>query len=137
MLSQVSTAWHLIATRGLAGIFAASGDRVREYRSTVRRWWLRDHEWLGAFVRLSGNCVRLDGCRFDVSHPEIADALRARLWRGRYERSARALLADWLDAGRPAIELGGGIGVVATLVNRRLRNPACHVVIEANPASYP
>jgi FkbM family methyltransferase len=30
--------------------------------------------------------------------------------------------------------LGGGIGVVAAIVNRRLRNPHDHVVIEPNPS---
>jgi FkbM family methyltransferase len=111
--------------------------RMDALRAGARRWWWRDHEWLGRFVALRGNLVRLEGCRFDVSHPLISNALRARLLRGRYERSERELLAAWLDPAAPVVELGGGIGVVATLVNRRLRHPARHVVVEANPALIP
>ena len=103
----------------------------------VRRCWFHDHAWLGRLVELRGNWVELDGCRFDVSHPQITRGLRARLLRGRYERTERELLTDWLDTGSPVIELGGGIGVVAMLVNRRLREPSRHVVVEANPSLIP
>lgn len=111
--------------------------RVRGAWRFARRCWFHDHAWLGRLVELRGNWVEIDGCRFDVSHPQITRALRARLLRGRYERTERELLKDWLDTGAPVIELGGGIGVVATLVNRRLRDPESHVVVEANPSLIP
>ncbi len=63
--------------------------------------------------------------------------MRTRLWRGTYERSERALLQRWLDSQAPVVELGGGIGVVSTLVNCRLNNPTRHVVVEANPGLLP
>ena len=63
--------------------------------------------------------------------------MRTRLWRGTYERSERALLQRWLDSQAPVVELGGGIGVVSTLVNCRLSNPTRHVVVEANPELLP
>ncbi|HEX5473876.1 MAG TPA: FkbM family methyltransferase [Vicinamibacterales bacterium] len=103
----------------------------------MRQWWYRDHQWLGRFVEWRGNLIRLDGCLFDVSHPQISTALRGRLLRGRYERSERGILEQRLDPFAPVIELGGGIGVVATLVNRRLRDPASHVVVEANASLIP
>ncbi|HSL23082.1 MAG TPA: FkbM family methyltransferase [Vicinamibacterales bacterium] len=132
-----ATARRLIANRDLDGIFGALERRLRAPWVALRRWWHRDHPWMGWIVVATGNSVRLDGCRFDVSHPQITNALRARLWRGRYERSERALIETWLDRAAPVIELGGGIGVVATLVNRRLRNPHRHVVVEANPSLIP
>lgn len=131
------TAKRTLATRGIAGVADAVAWRFNGLRRDIRRWWLRDHAWLGRFVELRGNWVQLGGCRFDVSHPQISRALRARLLRGRYERSELELLKAWLDPAAPVVELGGGIGVVATLVNRRLHSPAEHVVVEANPSLIP
>ena len=133
---ECATALRVASTRGPAGIAQAIGDRLR-LRSRVRRWWYRDREWVGQLVQLRGNRVQLDGCTFDVSHPQISNLLRARLLRGRYERSERALLDQWLDPNAPVVEFGGGIGIVATLVNRRLRDPRQHVVVEANPSLIP
>lgn len=130
---ELHSARVLTARRGTA-LADAVRWRVRGAWRFVRRCWFHDHAWLGLLVELSGNWVELDGCRFDVSHPQITRGLRARLLRGRYERSERELLKDWLDTGSPVIELGGGIGVVATLVNRRLRDRSRHVVLEANPS---
>lgn len=111
--------------------------RLAVFRRQVAHWWNHDHVWLGRLVEWSGNRVCLDGCRFDVSHRQISSALRDRLLRGRYERAERAILRDWLDPAAPVIELGGGIGVIATLINRRLHDPTRHFVVEANPALIP
>lgn len=134
---RVATASRVWDTSGAAGIRAAIASRLRCAARRLRRWWYADHAWLGRFVELRGNWVRLDGCRFDVSHPQIPRGLRTRLLRGRYERSERTLLNEWLDPGAPVIELGGGIGIVAALINRRLHDPARHLVIEANPYLIP
>lgn len=132
-----ATARRLIATRDVGGVLGAIDRRVRAPWVALRHWWHGDQPWMGRIVVLTGNSVRVDGCCFDVSHPQITNGLRSRLWRGRYERSERALIQEWLDPGAPVIELGGGIGVVATLVNRRLRDPRRHVVVEANPSLIP
>ena len=131
---QIATAIRVWTAAGTAGIADAAAARLL---GGVHRWCCRDHELLGRVVELRGNWVRLDGCLFDVSHPEIPRALRARLLQGRYEYSERQLLKHWLNPKSPVIELGGGIGVVSTLVNRRLLEPAHHVVVEANPALIP
>lgn len=130
----LATAWRLLAAGDLSRIADAAAGRLRRVRGELRRWWLRDHAWIGAMVAAGGNIVRIDGCRFDVSHTSISHAMRSRLWRGRYEHSERAVLKAVLDPSRPVIELGGGLGVIAVLVNRRLRDPHRHVVVEANPS---
>jgi FkbM family methyltransferase len=135
--NRLDTARRLFASRGLAGLAAVMSNKAQDAWRSARRWWYRDHEWLGRLVELRGNRVRLEGCTFDVSHPQITRALRARMLRGRYERSERELMKAWLDPAAPVIELGGGIGVVSTLVNRQLRDAARHVVVEANPSLIP
>ena len=134
MVKKVSTAWKVIGTRGFSGFIDLLA--VRSRRLLPRRW-VRNPPWLGALVRLRGNRVQIGDCTFDVAHPLISNAIRSRLARGRYERPELELIADWLDPDAPVIELGGGIGVVATLVNRMLRNPLEHVVVEANPSLIP
>jgi FkbM family methyltransferase len=134
---DVAVAAEVWAQRGIPGIAAAVALRLRAYWQQLRRRWYSDNELVGRLVELRGNWVRVDGCRFDVSHPQISRGLKSRLLRGRYERSERTLLNDWLDPASPVIELGGGIGIVATLVNRRLRNPSRHLVVEANPSLIP
>jgi len=108
--------------------------RAREARWRLRRAWYRDRAWVGRLVAFSGNRVAIAGCRFRLDHPLVTDAVRCRMLRGRYERSEREILDAWLDPTGPVLELGGGLGVVATLVNRRLVNPERHVVVEANPS---
>ena len=114
-------------------ILAAFTWRVRAARTRLRRAWYKDRPWIGRFVALAGNRVVLDDCRFTLAHPLVTDAMRARIVRGRYERSERELLDKWLDPDAPVIECGGGLGIVAVLVNRRLIRPRQHLVVEANP----
>ena len=125
------------AAEGLAGINRRTARRFNRVRTGVRRWLVRDRAWLGRFLAVSGNTVRIEGCRFSFAHPDVTDELRCRALLGRYERSEREVLARHLDGTRPVIELGGGLGVIACLTNRRLRDPAAHVVVEANPSLIP
>ena len=110
-----------------------SGERLARH---FRRWRTRDRAWVGRCVRLLGT-VRVDGCRFDVSSPLISDELKCRVFYGRYERTERELLRRHLPVAAPVVELGGGMGLVACIVNRRLQNPDRHVVVEANPLMHP
>lgn len=93
----------------------------------------RDHWWIGRLIELTGNVVKLDGCRFDVNSPAISTPVKTRLLFGTYEQPERAALSDFLRADLPTVEFGGGIGVVSCLANKRMRDPAKHVVVEANP----
>jgi FkbM family methyltransferase len=123
-------------SRGLRRIREGIHWRLSILRHRLQRWFSLERVE-GRIVAWRGNWIELDGCRFDVSHPSISNIHRARLARGTYERSERALLLAWLDDAAPVIELGGGIGIVATLINRRLQIPANHVVVEANPLLIP
>ncbi len=87
-------------------------------------------------MRLLGQ-VRVEGCRFEVSSPLISNELKCRVFYGRYERTERELLRRHLPQQSPVVELGGGMGLVACIVNSRLRDPERHVVVEANPLMLP
>jgi len=79
-----------------------------------------------------GGSVHLEGCVFQ------ADA-HSRPWllKGEYEGQERFASKHYIRRDIPVVELGGSIGVVACLLNRRLKNPAKHVVVEANPQILP
>ena len=124
-MATIGRAWTSIVRRALhAGI-------------SLRRMWYQDRSWIGRLVAISGNSVVVDGCRFTLAHPLVTDTMRARIVRGRYERSERELLQVWLNPDAPVVECGGGIGIVATLINRRLTRPERHLVVEANPFLLP
>jgi FkbM family methyltransferase len=135
--TKLATAARLLRGKGATALVHETGRQLRPLGWRLRRWWYKDRDWLGRLVALSGNRLTVDGCRFELSHPLITNATRARMLRGRYERSERALLDAWLDRQSPVIELGGGLGVTATLINRRLHDPERHVVVEANPLLIP
>jgi FkbM family methyltransferase len=100
-------------------------------------WRTRDRWWLGRLIELSGDTVTVDGCSFAVNSPIIRTASKSHLLIGDYERGERAAIAHYLDPSLPVIELGGCLGVVASLTNRRLRQPDRHVVVEAHPDLLP
>ena len=96
-----------------------------------RRW---DNPVLGRWVELRGNRARIDGCTFTLDSPAIQTGLKALFLFDRYERAERDALRRYLDPDVPVVELGGSLGVVACVTNRRLRDPSRHVVVEANAA---
>jgi FkbM family methyltransferase len=111
-------------------LIAAARQRWRDWRS-------RDHWWLGRIVELIGNTVSIDGSRFFVGAPVIGTALKSHLLLGDYETGERAAIARLVNPSLPVIELGGCLGVVAALTNRRLLRRDRHVVVEANPDLLP
>ena len=57
-------------------------SRQRVLAGIRRRWddWRsRDHWWVGRLVELSGDAVTIEGCRFSLSSPVIATALKSRI----------------------------------------------------------
>jgi FkbM family methyltransferase len=127
----------LIAQRGLGALIQLVIHRVGKARARLRRWLLRDRAWIGRVFAMTGQRIWIEGCRFDFRHTIITDQVRCRALLGRYERSERQLLRQYVDPGLPVIELGGGLGVIACLANRILKNPTQHVVVEANPSLIP
>jgi hypothetical protein len=94
-----------------------------------RRWRTRDPLLPGL---LAGKRATLDRCTFDLSSTSLC--IRSRFATGRYEAPERKLARELLDPALPVIELGGCIGVLGCIVNRMLREPRRHVVVEANGA---
>jgi FkbM family methyltransferase len=92
---------------------------------------------LGLASGLRGHRVVVEGCHFDLSDPQIGLEIRGRFVRGAYERDELRLLEVVLDPSRPVVELGGCLGVVSAVTNRRLADRTQHVVLEANPALLP
>ena len=121
---------------GLKGIFQAVLCRI-PLLGRLACWIDRDHEWIGGIVESHGDRASLDGCTFFLGHPVIPTSLKSRFITGRYEKSERYAVSKYLSGHNPVIELGGSIGVVACITNRKLKDPSRHVVVEANPGLIP
>ncbi len=80
--------------------------------------------------------VYLDGCTFSLKHVPNTP-MKLALLEGTYEGFERQAVLQYVNQEQPVIELGGCIGVVACITNRRLKRPRLHVVVEANPHAIP
>jgi FkbM family methyltransferase len=109
------------------------GRVIPGLRRRFEDWRSRDRWWLGRLVELCGNTAKVDGCTFSLNSPMIDTALKSRFVTGGYERGERAALASELGPSVPVVEMGGCLGVISCLVNRRLARPDRHVVVEAHP----
>lgn len=89
---------------------------------------------LGKVIEKRGNLVKLDGCRFSVDSASIPAEIKGYFFFNRYEHPERKAVRKFLNPKLPVVELGGAIGVVACITNRKLVNPRNHVVVEPNPA---
>ncbi len=118
-----------IRREGLGSVLAswAAGRRDRFLYSN----WLA-----GRIVELRNNRVSYHGLTITLDNPTIPTPHKSGLFFGRYETDEAKLLR-LLPADEPVVELGGSIGVIACLSNRRLADPARHVVVEANPRLIP
>ncbi len=80
--------------------------------------------------RMPGGLTRLEWCVFRSDEQS-----RHLLLEGIYEEKERFASKRYIRRDVPVIELGGSLGVVSCLLNRRQRFPDHHVVVEANPAN--
>jgi FkbM family methyltransferase len=74
------------------------------------------------------------GLSFEIPREISTPEFRGRLLLGGYEAAERRLTARYVRRDATVLELGGGLGVISCLVNRRLADPRRHVVFEAHPA---
>ena len=102
-------------------------DGVRDPTATPRHRLLAT--WIGRRIRRADGLYRLGGLTFEVP-PGRSPALVARLRLGTYEAPERRAIRRFLPADAKVLELGGCLGVVSALINRRLADPAQHVVVE-------
>jgi len=119
-----------IATRAVA-VIKRDGLRPVVHR---RLNWYRDR-LKGTIVALKGNRIYMDGMTYSVE--PFSSTLKCTLAKGRFEEPERELVRQWLPADIPVVELGGGMGAVSCLANRKLSDPAQHIVVEANPEMVP
>jgi len=112
------------------GLRAIARRRSDWYRTRL----MINNRMVGRLVELAGNRIRIDGMSFSVDCPEIDTAHKSTLWFGLHELEERALMERCMPVDLPVVELGGGLGVVSCLSNRRLKVPDCHVVVEAMPS---
>jgi FkbM family methyltransferase len=115
------------------GLVAIVRDRLRWYRLRFEM----DNWLIGKAVELTGNRVRMYGQTFSVGNPLVSTRHKSTLFFGRYEVEEITLARRYLEPGRPLVELGGSIGVVACVTNRLLSRPDRHVVVEASPVLLP
>ncbi len=115
--------------------------RPAAWAAAAARWLARsplDNRWLiGRLVELGGNRVTVDGLTFSLDNPLIRTRDKCTVCAGRHEAPERALVRSQLAPGLPAIELGGGIGIVSCSINKKLARPRDHIVVEANPDLIP
>ena len=136
LFGKLATARQVLRRRGIGGLRQAVADQ--ELTSRIR-YWTRQHDyfWLGRLAARVTETVFVEGRRFTAPRDIVTDVLRSRILLGRYERPERELLRRHLDPSQPVLELGGGLGIVASLINRRLHHPERHAVLEPNPRVLP
>ena len=78
----------------------------------------------------------IDGLTLDVPDALINDRIAAKLASGKYEGQEAAAARMRLREGTRVLELGAGIGYIATLC-ARVAGPANVTTVEANPAMLP
>ena len=81
---------------------------------------------------IPGGLIRMGPCLFRSDEQS-----RELLLEDTYEQKERFAMKRYVRPDIPVVEFGGSLGVVSCLLNRRLRNPARHVVVEANPQNLP
>jgi len=144
LIKKFSTASHVVQTEGLGGLKTVLSDKGhalygRLYARVARSKWVwKDHWWVGKIVEMRGDCATLGGCEFGLKSRAIRTSHKSRLFFDFvYEMPERRALDHYLNPKLPVVELGASIGVIACLTNKRLSDPQCHIVIEANPDLVP
>ncbi|MDX5594183.1 FkbM family methyltransferase [Pseudovibrio sp. SPO723] len=89
--------------------------------------------FLGYLFDLKGGVFVTEGLRFEIPKQFTSSASRGRFMVGAHEWNERRLITRYLSSDAHVLELGGGLGVVSCVINRRLADPARHVVLDADP----
>jgi FkbM family methyltransferase len=82
--------------------------------------------------RSHGGLLRLHGTTVDLP-ANIELQFAKKILRGTYEKTEADFIRRYLPADRPAIELGGSLGVISAVIRTRLDPDQPFVVVEANP----
>lgn len=123
----------MITLRSTAAIRALH----RLARVLVLPFGRRDNPVAGWLFDLLGGVYRTAGMTFEVPRELTTRAFRGRFFLDRWERPETALVQRFVQPEARVLEIGGGLGVVAGHVQRRLARPEDHVVVEAHPGLIP
>lgn len=127
-MKKIRTARRVFQTQGAKGIASVL------FEEKLRNHWIRFNKWLiGKIIEIKGDVISIDGCEFGVRSPAISTSFKSHFFFDDYEVPEREAIKHFLDPQLPAIELGGAMGVIACLTNKRLNKPQKHIVVEANP----
>ena len=111
---------------GLRGMLTR---RLRWYKQRIQK----NNWWVGRYVEIMGDTVKIRGTRFSVKSPLIQTRQKSWMYFGVYEVYELNAVERFVRPNDAVIELGASIGVVSSLTNRRLADPTRHLVLEANP----
>jgi FkbM family methyltransferase len=109
---------------------------IRRWRR-YKKYWVINNYVFGKLVELIGDQVNIGGLRISVDNPQITTREKSKFLFGKYEEPERQAIDSYLRPDLPVVELGGCLGVVSCLINKKLKRPEQHVVIEANPGALP
>jgi FkbM family methyltransferase len=91
----------------------------------------------GLIFDLKGGRFKANGCIFIIPRDATRLSFRSCFLDNTYEIDERNLVQKFIRAEDSVLELGACLGIVSCITNKILRNPARHVVVEANPKCLP
>jgi FkbM family methyltransferase len=93
------------------------------------------HPWVGILIdRLYRGRIPYRGIKVDTTLlPGLPPSIKAMLFWGIYESAEARFVQRYLSADRDVIELGSSIGVISSLVRRKLRRDKSLICLEMNP----
>jgi FkbM family methyltransferase len=79
----------------------------------------------------------IDGCKIDIPTDLFSFNVIEEFVSGNYELQERKLITKYVNSSDRVLELGGGVGAVSCMLNKKLADQSKHLVIEANPDLIP
>jgi FkbM family methyltransferase len=114
--------------RGRAGSICEifKTERIAAVLATRRSWF-----W-GLLFDLLGGVYRIHDLKITIPRSLTARSFRSQFFWHLYESDERRLIDQFVREQDRVLELGGCLGVISCLTNRKLVDPRSHVVVEAN-----
>jgi hypothetical protein len=120
-MKKIKTAQRVFQTRGVKGIASVLfKEKPMSGWFTFNKWLREGNWWIGKIIELKGDVISIDDCKFSVRSPAISTAFKSYFFFDEYEAFEREALKHFLDPRLPVVELGGAMGVIACLTNKRL-----------------
>jgi FkbM family methyltransferase len=102
-----------------------------------KRRFQKENWFVGRYVELTGNKVKIRGLRFSVDNPLISTRQKSWMYFQIYELAELDFVEKYIQPTDAVVEVGASIGVVACCINRRLSDRSKHIAVEANPGLIP